>query len=232
MSRLSGRYHICCSTKQLIWRRPIEQRSVALERRGGITMLKTALRMACAASVLACLTEPAGAQSVDKRTVFTFSGPVTLPGISLPAGKYEFRLVNATSNANVVQVLNAGGTNPYAMFFSTRVERPRSCHEAGSRAFWKRPPGCQPRSRPGGIRENAVGMSSSIQGAGATARQGLQRAGLDDAGGNDNCRTDEHIRSDANLADGPGDYCGRVAVCWSPGRGRIDDRPGLERAEL
>ena len=43
--------------------------------------------LACAVAVFVCLVAaPASAQPLDKRTLFTFSGPVTLPGVTLPAG--------------------------------------------------------------------------------------------------------------------------------------------------
>jgi hypothetical protein len=64
----------------------------------------------------------AHAQPLDKRTYFTFSGPVAIPGVTLPPGKYLFRLAD-TSSRNVVQVLSADGTKPYAMFFAIRAER-------------------------------------------------------------------------------------------------------------
>ena len=48
--------------------------------------------LACAVAVFVCLmAAPATAQPLDKRTVFTFSGPITLPGVALPAGQYLFR---------------------------------------------------------------------------------------------------------------------------------------------
>lgn len=78
----------------------------------------------CAGIVLVSVT--AGtvlAQPADKRTYFTFSGPVTIPGVTLPAGKYLFRLADASSR-NVVQILSADGKTPYAMFFIYRAERP------------------------------------------------------------------------------------------------------------
>ena len=37
---------------------------------------------------------PTVAQTADYQTYFTFSGPVTLPGATLPAGKYLFRLAD------------------------------------------------------------------------------------------------------------------------------------------
>lgn len=48
----------------------------------------------------------------------TFSGPVALPGVSLPPGTYTFR----RPLANVLQVVNSAGT-PYAMMNTVSVIR-------------------------------------------------------------------------------------------------------------
>ena len=72
--------------------------------------------LACAVAVFVCLVAaPVSAQPLDKRTLFTFSGPITLPGVTLPAGQYLFRLADPNSSSKVVQVLNADGTKPYGM---------------------------------------------------------------------------------------------------------------------
>src|SRR5258708_15762355 len=63
------------------------------------------------------------AQTYDKRTVFTFSGPVALPGVTLPPGQYVFRLADPAGSRKVVQVLSADGKTPYGMFFSLPAER-------------------------------------------------------------------------------------------------------------
>jgi len=88
-------------------------------------MLSTRIfSLACGVAVFVCLmAAPVSAQPFDKRTIFTFSGPVTLPGITLPAGQYLFRLADPNSSARVVQVLNADGTTPYGLFFTIPVER-------------------------------------------------------------------------------------------------------------
>lgn len=87
-------------------------------------MLRTALRLTCPVVLLACATAAPGlAQPLDKRTLFNFSGPVAMPGVTLPAGEYLFRLANPDSGRNVVQVLSADGTKAYGMFFSMRAER-------------------------------------------------------------------------------------------------------------
>jgi hypothetical protein len=78
-------------------------------------MLSTVVRaLVCAVALLALMTTPANAQPLDKRVIFTFSGPVTLPGKTLPAGTYLFRV----PTNNIVQVLNADGTKIYGTFFA------------------------------------------------------------------------------------------------------------------
>src|SRR5512145_920477 len=80
--------------------------------------------LACAVTVFVCLlAAPVSAQPLDKRTLFTFSGPVALPGVTLPAGQYLFRLADPNSSSKVVQVLNADGTKPYGLFFTISAER-------------------------------------------------------------------------------------------------------------
>jgi len=55
------------------------------------------------------------AQTEDKRTYFTFSAPIALPGATLPAGRYLFRIVDTTTSRKVIQVLSDDQKKPYAM---------------------------------------------------------------------------------------------------------------------
>lgn len=74
--------------------------------------------------LLACMMEaPSSAQTFDKRALLTFSTPVAMPGVTLPAGQYLFRLANPDKDPYVVQVVSADGTKPYGIFFSMRAER-------------------------------------------------------------------------------------------------------------
>jgi hypothetical protein len=84
-------------------------------------MIKSA---ACAAALLSSLAVSASAQTADKRTMFSFSGPVALPGVTLPAGQYLFRLADPTTSGKVVQVLSGDGRRPYGLFFALAAERP------------------------------------------------------------------------------------------------------------
>ena len=72
------------------------------------------------------------AQPADKRTFFTFSGNVEMPGVALPAGKYEFRIANPDSSRNVIQVRSGDGKKTFGLFLThssqrvTGIERSRS----------------------------------------------------------------------------------------------------------
>ena len=85
--------------------------------------LKT-LRRACGLGVAAVLiAATANAQPSDKRTFFTFSRPITLPGVTLPAGKYVFRLADDETSRKVIQIMSSDGTKPYAMLLTIPEER-------------------------------------------------------------------------------------------------------------
>src|SRR2546421_11526516 len=57
----------------------------------------------------------AQAQPEDKRTYFTFSAPIALPGVTLPAGRYVFRIVDTSTSRKVIQVLSGDEKKPFAM---------------------------------------------------------------------------------------------------------------------
>ncbi len=74
------------------------------------------LRTICGVGLgVAMFASAAQAQPFDKRTYFTFSAPVALPGVTLPAGRYEFRIVDTTTSRKVIQVLSDDGKKPYVM---------------------------------------------------------------------------------------------------------------------
>lgn len=58
-----------------------------------------------AAFLTAATSASAQDSNVNQRTFLTFSGPVQMPGVTLPAGKYVFRLAD-TSLHNVMQVFD------------------------------------------------------------------------------------------------------------------------------
>lgn len=73
-----------------------------------MSRIKATLGVLCATAMLTAVTAvPATGQTFDRVTKITFSTPVELPGMTLPAGTYTFRLVDSESDRHVVQVLDA-----------------------------------------------------------------------------------------------------------------------------
>jgi len=66
--------------------------------------IKIIMAVLCVGVLFAVL--PLTADTWDKKTVVTFSGPVALPGMTLPAGTYVFKLLNSPSDRHIVQVFN------------------------------------------------------------------------------------------------------------------------------
>lgn len=65
----------------------------------------------------------AHADEFDQATTLTFSEPIQIPGQMLPAGTYLFRLVDANSGENLVQVFNSDRTVLYATLQTVPTER-------------------------------------------------------------------------------------------------------------
>jgi hypothetical protein len=78
-----------------------------------------------AAAFALFVTGSASAQGMvpDQRTFFTFSAPVQLPGVTLPAGKYTFRLADSQANRHIVQVFNADGTKIITTLMAIAAQR-------------------------------------------------------------------------------------------------------------
>ena len=87
-------------------------------------MRKSLLGAICSAAMLLATTaEPVAAQNFNRHTTITFSAPVELPGITLPAGTYTFRLSDSTSDRHVVHVLDANGEKHLATLFAMPATR-------------------------------------------------------------------------------------------------------------
>jgi hypothetical protein len=75
-------------------------------------IIRTILGVSLGAALFA---SAAQAQPEDKRTYFTFSGPIALPSVTLPAGRYLFRIVDTTTSRKVIQVLSDDQKKPFTM---------------------------------------------------------------------------------------------------------------------
>lgn len=71
----------------------------------------------------------AHADEADQATRFTFSQPVQVPGKTLPAGTYWFRM-SGTYDRTIVQILNADRTEVLATVFSVSSNRPKASDRA------------------------------------------------------------------------------------------------------
>jgi LPXTG-motif cell wall-anchored protein len=68
---------------------------------------------------------PAVGITYDKLAILTFSAPVQVPGATLYAGTYRFRLANPDTGRNVMQVLSDDGSIVYSMFHTIPDSRTR-----------------------------------------------------------------------------------------------------------
>jgi len=85
---------------------------------------KSWLRVVGAAALVALIAVSAYAFNSDNTNFLTFSTPIGLPGVTLPAGTYLFR-TPSDLDPNIVQVLNRFGTKSYYMGVTRPVQRPR-----------------------------------------------------------------------------------------------------------
>jgi hypothetical protein len=80
--------------------------------------------LGCVVGVAACLLAgSASAQNFNRTTYLSFSTPVELPGVTLPAGTYMFRLSDSTSDRHVVQVLDKDGAKLHARILAMPAKR-------------------------------------------------------------------------------------------------------------
>ncbi len=82
------------------------------------------VRTALGAAGLALLMTGSGHAFVNHENQLTFSRPVALPGVVLPAGAYSFDLVDSKSSMDVVIVRNRARTKVFYMGFTNLVRRP------------------------------------------------------------------------------------------------------------
>src|ERR1700733_230503 len=64
------------------------------------------------------LVQHAMADDWDQRTIFTFSGPVEIPGQMLAAGTYVFKLADFSTHRNIAQVYSKNEKHRYGTFLA------------------------------------------------------------------------------------------------------------------
>ena len=83
-----------------------------------MNQMKTRVMLFVGLGLLGGIVQRAAADDFDQKTVFTFSGPVEIPGQVLSAGTYVFKLADSSSDRNIVQVFNKDETHLYGTFLA------------------------------------------------------------------------------------------------------------------
>jgi hypothetical protein len=79
--------------------------------------------LCCAAALTALIAPGARADEWNKKTILTFSGPVQIPGATLPAGSYVFTLADIPGNRHVVQVFDKDEKKIYTTLLAVPNQR-------------------------------------------------------------------------------------------------------------
>src|ERR1700724_2415632 len=87
------------------------------------------LAMASVLVVGALLVDRAYADDPARTTLITFSKPIRLPGVTLPAGTYQFLHPSPMTDYHVVQVSSKDGTQSYGMFLTVPDNRLTAAQE-------------------------------------------------------------------------------------------------------
>lgn len=83
-----------------------------------------AVKVFCAAAALVAFMAPgAHADEWNKRTYLTFSGPVSIPGATLPAGTYTFELADPDMTRHVVRVSEKDSGKHVGLFLTIPNDR-------------------------------------------------------------------------------------------------------------
>jgi hypothetical protein len=103
------------------------------------------------AMVLAAVLSPAvqAQDSAETRrlTILTFSQPVQMPGMTLPAGKYRFEMADVNNAAHTVRVLSEDGTKVIGTFSTVPTTSPaRDLRDTDTLVMFAERPAGQPQA--------------------------------------------------------------------------------------
>ena len=110
-----------------------------------------ALRIIGSAIVLAAALAPAvqaqDTAQVKRLTIMSFSAPVQVPGMTLPAGKYRFEMADINNAAHTVRVLSEDGTKVIGTFSTIPTTTPtRDLRNTDTLVMWAERPAGQPQA--------------------------------------------------------------------------------------
>ena len=85
------------------------------------------ITMCCALAIATMLmVTGARADEYTKQTFLTFSGPVQVPGMTLPAGTYMFKLADPEGGRRAIQIWDEKGTKMFTMLMTIPDEQPEA----------------------------------------------------------------------------------------------------------
>src|SRR5258708_8517556 len=85
--------------------------------------IKSLLTAVCAATLFTATIASAQGILPDRKTIVTFSGPVSLPGTTLPAGTYVFKIADSAANRNIVQIFDRDGAKLITTLLGVAAQR-------------------------------------------------------------------------------------------------------------
>jgi LPXTG-motif cell wall-anchored protein len=85
--------------------------------------IKFTLTAVCASLLLTAAVAPAQGTVADRKTVVTVSAPVSLPGTTLPAGSYVFKIADSPVNRNIVQIFDKDEAKLITTLLAVPAER-------------------------------------------------------------------------------------------------------------
>src|SRR5262245_18963443 len=85
--------------------------------------MRVLMKAASCAALAILIAAPVSADTWNKKTFLTFSGPVQVPGVTLPAGTYTFKLADLTGNRHVVQIFDKDEKKIYTTLLAIPDQR-------------------------------------------------------------------------------------------------------------
>jgi hypothetical protein len=85
--------------------------------------MRQAMALLCALALFALAGPGVRADDYNKLTYFTFSTPVQVPGATLPAGKYMFKLADPSSGRRAIQIWDEEGKKLHTTLLTMSIQR-------------------------------------------------------------------------------------------------------------
>src|SRR5438128_2267450 len=88
--------------------------------------ISSTLTAICAATLLTASVATAQGTLPDRKTIVTFSGPVSLPGTTIPAGSYVFKLADSPVDRHIVMVFDRDESKLITTLLAVPASRPEA----------------------------------------------------------------------------------------------------------